>query len=93
MAQPRFAFWLLLGTAVWVAALSFRGGLLASLLGLPLALGLVLAAASATRDDPRSPRHVVGAGVGALLFALGHLLAGAASPASRASPSPLLRSG
>jgi hypothetical protein len=76
VTQPRFGFWLLLGTALWVAAVSLRGGLLASAVGLPLALGLVLAAASATRDDPRTPRRVVGAGAVALLFALGHLLAG-----------------
>lgn len=76
MAQPRFGFWLLLGTAVWVAAASLRGGLLASVVGLPLALGLALAAASASRDEPRTPRRVVGAGIGTLLFALGHLLAG-----------------
>jgi hypothetical protein len=76
MAQPRFAFWWLLGAAVWVAATGLRGGFLASLVGLPLALGLVLAATSASRGDERAPRRVAGAGVGALLFALAHLLVG-----------------
>jgi hypothetical protein len=75
MAQPRFAFWLLLAAAVWVAATSLGHGLAASALGLPVAAGLLLAALGASRDDEtRAPRRVVGAGVAALVFGLGHLL-------------------
>jgi len=76
MAQPRFGFWWLLGTAVWVAALALGHGVLASALGLPVAAGLLVAAASASRDDePRAPRRVVGAGLAALVFAVGHVVA------------------
>jgi hypothetical protein len=76
MAQPRFALWWLVGTAVWIAACALRGGLAPALVGLPLALGLVLAGPSASRGDERAPRRVAGAGVGALLFAALHLLGG-----------------
>jgi len=74
MAQPRFAFWVSLGVAVWIAAVALAGGLLSALVGLPLAAGCLVAAASASREEARAPRRVVGAGVGALLFALAHLL-------------------
>jgi hypothetical protein len=75
MAQPRFAFWLLLGTGVWAAATGLAHGVLASALALPVAAGLLLAAVSASREEEvRAPRRVVGAGAAALVFGVGHLL-------------------
>ena len=77
MAQPRFAFWLSLAAAVWVAAASLSSGVLTALLGLPVAGALALAALSASREhEPKAARRVIGAGGVALLFAIGHLLFG-----------------
>jgi hypothetical protein len=79
MVQPRWAFWLLLATAVWVAASGLRGGLAAGVLGLATAAALALGAAGASRaPSPRTARRVVGAGLAALLFGLGHVLLGGA---------------
>lgn len=80
MAQPRFAFWLLLASAVWVAAVSLAGGWIAALLGLGVAGALALGAANASHAErAKAPRRVVGAGAAALVFALGHLLFGGAA--------------
>jgi len=77
MVQPRFAFWLLLGTAVWVAGVSLASGWLAGVLGLAVAGSLGFGAANASRSErAKAPRRVVLAGVAALAFALGHLLFG-----------------
>jgi hypothetical protein len=77
MAQPRFAFWLSLAAAVWIAAVSLRGGFLAALAGLPAAAVLVAGALNASRAEaPKAARRVIGAGAVALLFALGHLVFG-----------------
>ena len=77
MAQPRLAFWLQLAAAVWVAAVSFGGGLLAAGAGLAVAAALLAGAANASRSEsPKAPRRVIGAGAAALLFGIGHLLLG-----------------
>lgn len=83
MVQPRFAFWLLLGTAVWVAAVSLvGGGWIAALAGLGVAALLGLAATNASLSEhPKAPRRVVGAGGVALAFALAHLLLGGGAAA------------
>jgi hypothetical protein len=74
MVQPRFAFWLSLAAAVWVAAISFSGGLLGAVLGLPFAAALVAGAIGASRAEaPKAARRVIGAGAAALLFAFAHL--------------------
>lgn len=85
MAQPRFAFWLPLGAAVWVAATALAAGALAAALALPVAAALLLAGLSASRDgEARAPRHLVGAGLAALAFAAVQLVAapGAGAAAS-----------
>jgi dienelactone hydrolase len=76
MAQPRFAFWLLLAAALWVAAIALGGGLLAWVAGAAVAAALVAGATSVSRESPKAPRRVIGAGGAALLFALGHLAFG-----------------
>lgn len=77
MVQPRLGFWLSLATAVWVAAISLGGSWLAALLGLAIAAALVAGALNASRaESPKAARRVIGAGVAALAFALGHALFG-----------------
>lgn len=79
MAQPRAGFWLLLATAVWVAAAGLRGGFLAGAAGLATAAVLLAGAASVSRAPSRAAaRRAVGAGAAALAFALGHVLFGGA---------------
>jgi len=81
MVQPRFAFWLLLGAAVWVAAVSLTSGWIAGVAGLAVAAVLGLAATNASSQHPKAPRRVVGAGGAALAFAAGHLLLGGGASA------------
>ena len=77
MAQPRFAFWLSLAAAVWVAAASVASGWLAALAGLPVAAVLASGALNASRAErPKAARRVIGAGGAALLFATLHVLFG-----------------
>jgi hypothetical protein len=78
LVQPRIALWLLLGTAVWVAAHAFGGGFLGALFGLAVAAALVAGALAASRAPaPKAARRVVGAGGAALVFAVAQALGGA----------------